>query len=259
MMLEAARKPGKILTLTLYLSLIVILLTPANPAAAKDFLVAIDIGHSCDQPGAISARGVGEYWFNKRIAEGVHARIAAQKGPIKSFLVNSPISDLPLAARPQFAHEQRADLLISIHHDSVQPECLSYWCVQGEKQHYCDLYKGFSLYYSELNGDPDDSLVFAIVLGSEMLKNGLTPSLHHEAKMTGPDKGLVDRERGIYKYNKLIVLKGATMPAVLLECGIIVNRDEELALSQAEYQEKIITSIIAAIKKYSQFICAHTQ
>ncbi len=259
MMPGAARKPGTILTLTFYLSLIVILLTQAIPAAAKDFLVAIDIGHSCDVPGAISARGVGEYWFNKRIAEGVNARIAAQKGPIKSFLVNSPISDLPLAARPRLAQEKRADLLISIHHDSVQPECLSYWCVQGQKQHYCDLYQGFSLYYSELSGDPDDSLWFAIVLGSEMLKNGLTPSLHHEAKMTGPDKGLVDRERGIFKYNKLIVLKNAPMPAVLLECGIIVNRDEELALSRAEYQEKIITSIIAAIKKYSQFIGAHAQ
>ena len=38
----------------------------------------------------------------------------------------------------------------------------------------------------------------------------------------------------MYYYDNLVVLKGATIPAVLLEAGVIVNRDEERALAGAE-------------------------
>jgi N-acetylmuramoyl-L-alanine amidase len=222
-------------------------------ASAKDFVVAIDAGHSAGQPGAISARGMGEYFFNKRIAAGVHASLAAQTRGIKSFLINSPDGNLALADRPRLAAEKKADLLISIHHDSVRPEFLSFWEVQGARQHYCDNYKGYSLYYSEKNADPYDSFLFAIFLSSEMLKNKFTPTLHHAAYMKGADKALVDAEKGIYKYNNLVVLKEARMPAVLFECGIIVNREEELELQGIDCQQNIINSITAAIKKYATF------
>jgi N-acetylmuramoyl-L-alanine amidase len=221
--------------------------------AAKDFVVAIDTGHSAERPGAISARGVGEYFFNKRIAAGVHASLTAQPCGIKSFLINNQDGNLALADRARLASEKKADLLISIHHDSVRPEFLSYWDVDGVKQHYCDQYKGYSLYYSEKNADPYDSMLFAIFLSSEMLKNKFTPTLHHAAYMIGKDKALVDAEKGIYKYNNLVVLKQARMPAVLFECGIIVNREQELELQNMDCQQNIINCITAAIRKYVSF------
>jgi N-acetylmuramoyl-L-alanine amidase len=220
---------------------------------AKDFVVAIDTGHSAGQPGAISARGVGEYFFNKRIAAGVQASLAAQKSGITAFLINGQDGNVALADRARIASEKKADLLISIHHDSVKPEFLSFWEVQGVKQHYCDNYKGYSVYYSEKNAEPYDSILFAIFLSSEMLKNKFTPTLHHAAYMKGKDKALVDAEKGIYKYNNLVVLKKSPMPAVLLECGIIVNRDEELALHNIDCQQNIVNAIIEAIKRYVKF------
>jgi N-acetylmuramoyl-L-alanine amidase len=221
--------------------------------AAKDFVVAIDTGHSAERPGAISARGVGEYFFNQRIAAGVHASLSAQPCGIKSFLINNQDGNLALADRARLASEKKADLLISIHHDSVRPEFLSYWEVQGAKQHYCDNYKGYSLYYSEKNADPYDSMLFAILLSLEMLKHKYTPTLHHAAYMIGKEKALVDPGKGIYKYNNLVVLKQARMPAVLFECGIIVNREEELELQGIECRKNIINSITTAIKKYVKF------
>lgn len=222
-------------------------------AAAKDFLVAIDLGHSANNPGAISSRGIGEFFFNKRIGELLHARIAAQKSSIKSFIINGQDGDIPLSIRAQIASQRKADLLISIHHDSVQPEFISYWQFNGKRQHYCDYYKGFSLFFSELNAEPYNSLLFAIMLGSEMLKKKLTPTLHHVPYMKGEHKGLVNRERGIYKYNNLIILKTATIPAVLIECGIIVNREEEVEICKAEYQDKVVSSIMEAIRKYAEY------
>ena len=35
-------------------------------------LVALDIGHTINHPGAYSATGVGEYYFNRKIVEALY-------------------------------------------------------------------------------------------------------------------------------------------------------------------------------------------
>lgn len=40
------------------------------------------------------------------------------------------------------------------------------------------------------------------------------------------------------------------MPSILIECGIIVNPDEESLLKNKEHQEKIVNSIAHAIDDY---------
>ena len=60
---------------------------------------------------------------------------------------------MPLSEQAKLAGKEKADLFISIHHDSVQPYLLSFWEFNGEKHHYCDKYKGYSLFYSEKNTD----------------------------------------------------------------------------------------------------------
>ena len=59
-----------------------------------------------------------------------------------------------------------------------------------------------------------------------------------------------DYSRGIYKYNKLVVLKDTDMPAVLFECGIIKNRNEEVQLSNSKYQQKLVDTLFHAIENY---------
>jgi N-acetylmuramoyl-L-alanine amidase len=83
-----------------------------------------------------------------------------------------------------------------------------------------------------------------------MLQNRFCPTLHHAEYFRGGDKDLIDKSRGIYKYNNLVVLKEANMLAVLFECGIIKNRDEELKLGDPEYQHKLVNAIFNAIKVF---------
>ena len=47
-----------------------------------------------------------------------------------------------------------------------------------------------------------------------------------------------------------ILLKNSKVPSVLLECGIIVNSEEEAKLMDSSYQNKIINSIISSIEDY---------
>jgi N-acetylmuramoyl-L-alanine amidase len=222
----------------------------SRPVGAGDFKVAIDIGHTIRTPGAISARGVPEYLFNRNIAFRLYQKLRTDGRFRGSFIINPRGDDLALAARAAIANRSGAALLISIHHDSVQPRDLSHWWYQGKSRSCCDRYAGYSIFYSEKNGSPRKSRKFAEILGSEMLGQGFCPTLHHAPQFTGGDKELVDRVRGIYKYNRLVVLKRTEAPAVLFECGVIKNRYEEKELGRPGYQRQLVKALFQAIIRY---------
>jgi N-acetylmuramoyl-L-alanine amidase len=59
----------------------------------------------------------------------------------------------------------------------------------------------------------------------------------------------VDKTVGVYRYDQLIVLGWAKIPAVLLEAGSIINRDEELAMNTPERQDMISAAVSGAVKE----------
>jgi N-acetylmuramoyl-L-alanine amidase len=232
------------------LSFLIFVTTISGDCWAGDFIIAIDIGHTINSPGAISARGVPEYLFNQNIGTLLHQQLRQDKRFKGSFIINETGEDISLSARAAIANQRGAHLLVSIHHDSVQPKDLSAWLWQGSIMPHCDKFTGYSIFYSEINRRPLNSLVFAVILGIEMLRGGFCPTLHHAEYFRGGDKDLIDKTRGIYKYNNLVVLKEANMPAVLFECGIIKNRNEELQLGDPQYQHKLVIALFNAIKLF---------
>jgi hypothetical protein len=61
---------------------------------------------------------------------------------------------------------------------------------------------------------------------------------------------LVDAEAGVYRYDQLVVLHNTQMPAILLEAGSIVNRQEELELATPERQMAVAKSFVAAVENF---------
>ena len=95
------------------------------------------------------------------------------------------------------------------------------------------------------NADPAASLLFGSLLGRELERRSLHYAPHYTLALMGHHRRiLVDSEAGVYRYDELIVLRRTNMPAVLLEAGSIVNRQEELELGTPE--RRSLTS--AAIK-----------
>jgi N-acetylmuramoyl-L-alanine amidase len=214
------------------------------------FSIAIDVGHSIKNSGAISARGIREYRFNRRIANLLWRELV-KRGFSKAFLVKGKGGEeITLKERAEIANRTGAGLMISVHHDSVQPRYMSPWVYKKKELLYSDIFHGFSIFYSGKNPKSRDSLSFAELLGGEMVKDGFTATLCHAEKIEGEGRELVDREKGVYKFDDLVVLKEAEMPAILLECGIIVNRAEEHDLSRLSYQRKMVSSVVHAVKKY---------
>jgi N-acetylmuramoyl-L-alanine amidase len=215
----------------------------AARADAPSCLIAIDIGHTRQAPGATSARGVPEWRFNEALAARIPAALAAHG--LAAILLNPTGDPISLSDRPAAAKAAGASLLISIHHDSVQPQYLSHWDDAGQTRSYSDRFSGYGLFVSALNPGFAESRRVAADIADRLLAAGLRPSLHHAEPIQGENRPLLDSARGIYQFDGLVVLKQAAMPALLIEAGIIVNRQDEPVLQTAEYQDKIIDALIA--------------
>jgi N-acetylmuramoyl-L-alanine amidase len=211
----------------------------------QHFAVAIDIGHSKAQGGAVSARGVFEYEFNRRLG-GELLNVLMAAGFSHSFIINPSGADIGLAKRAEIANEAHANIFIAIHHDSVKDRFLEEWTVDGKTEKFCDQFHGYSVFFSRKNAALAESRAFALELGQALLAAGFTPTLHHIEQEHRP---IVDPIKGVYAFDDLIVLKDAKMPAVLLECGVIVNRVEEEQLNKAEYRNRLAKAIETAIEK----------
>ena len=228
-------------------------ITPAAKVAHKspaDFIIALDIGHTPLRGGAISARGVFEYRFNRRLVAELFAQLQAI-GFIRAFVINPQGDEISLVHRSAEANQQKADLFLAIHHDSVKDKYLKNWEFDGKTQKYCDDFHGYSIFISRKNAKADESAQFADKLGRALLDAGLTPTLHHVAQENRP---ILDRTKGIYAFDDLVVLKTAKMPALLLECGVIVNRAEEEKLNNAVYRERLIEAIGRAVQSFAQTV-----
>jgi N-acetylmuramoyl-L-alanine amidase len=218
--------------------------------SSQPFLVAIDIGHSKNISGATSARGVTEYQFNLELSSKLLEE--TQRRGMDAFLIDPSGKDQTLSQRIQVASQRNPDVLISIHHDSAQPQYLQTWDVNGEARKYCDLFSGYSLFYSDRSKYPDKSLQVAHKIAQQLLLNEYSSTKHHAEKIKGENRELRFPKEGIYRWDNLGLLRRAKIPAVLFEAGVIINRSEELRLG-SQIEQAVMASVIAeGLSKYCQ-------
>ncbi|MGH1353411.1 MAG: N-acetylmuramoyl-L-alanine amidase family protein [Methyloligellaceae bacterium] len=214
----------------------------------KVLKVAIDIGHSKRDPGAISARGIPEYVFNQRFASEFVKHNTKHK-KLKLIIINESGKPIRLRDRTRIAAQNNADIFLSFHHDSVNRKYLNKWVYKGEKRNYSDKFQGFSLFVSSKNQRFSKSFELAKLIGNNFVAKGFEPTLHHAEPIKGENRKLLQKNLGIYDV-PFAVLRTATMPSVLIELGIILNRKEETLLNMPSYREKLIANITQALEKF---------
>lgn len=218
-----------------------------TPACERGgYAVAVDTGHSPRQPGATSATGIGEFYFNQRLAAELVAALQAA-GFSASRQLNADGRIGGLRERTRAAADMAAALFLSIHHDSVQPHYLQERTVNGVTRRHTERFSGHSLFVSARNAQAAASEALARRIGARLRSSGLRPTLHHAEPITGENRPLLDAELGVYRFDDLVVLHSASMPAVLIEAGIIVNRDEERALATPAHRQRIIDAVVQGV------------
>jgi N-acetylmuramoyl-L-alanine amidase len=219
--------------------------------ARSAFRVLIDVGHTATSPGADSARGIPEYEFNLKLAD-VIAQSLREAGYDKTIrLVTSGTRMASLFERAASANHLNADLYISIHHDSVPDNLKETWQYEAKKLSYSDRFSGYAIFVSNDNADRAGGLAFGHSLGQELQKRGLHYTPHYTLPLMGRYRHeLIDEEAGVYRYDHLIVLHSTRMPAVLLEAGSIINRQEELELAAPERRLMVAEAITSAVEEF---------
>ena len=227
---------------------------PAGPLR-----IAIDIGHTPGTPGAMSATGVMEYTLNRRMARQIADDLRQQPG-VAVTLINESGREISLLGRGDVANTAKADLFLSVHHDSVNERYKSTRrTADGRAFRYSDRFRGYSVFFSDKNAEPAASLEFAKQLGRAMREQGMTPTSHHAEKIPGEGRDFVVPEFGVYRFNDLLVLKRARMAAALLECGVIVHPEEEAELNTPERQRQIVAAVREAVIRTGAWLRARSE
>ena len=227
-----------------------------KPRAGRKPIVVIDAGHGGHDPGAV-ANKIREKDINLRAATQL-AKILKEKG-VDARLTRSTDVYLKLAERTAFANKNNADVFISLHCNSMP---------KGKSG-----VAGFEIYIMALPSDKD-AMNLAIVENREisgdahsaaeiqkadkktqlllkilgdMQQNDkigasteLTEVLHANAKKSGLPMRKVAQA-------PFFVLRGAGMPAVLVEMGYLTNAAEAKRLNTAAYRDKICRSLAEGI------------
>jgi N-acetylmuramoyl-L-alanine amidase len=230
---------------------------PSPPTCNRtDFRLVVDVGHTAEAPGATSSRGAKEYDFNLRLGTLIH-RSLIDAGFKKTILLVTDGKARPsLAKRVNAANRSSADLFLSIHHDSVPTKFLEKWEFEGQELVYSDRFKGHSIFVSQQNAQAEASVLFGKLLGQQLKARGLIYTPHYTEKFMGKrQRILVEAEAGVYRFDHLVVLMKTNMPAVLLEAGSIINRDEELRMNTAEHKAVISAAVVDAVDEF----CAKRQ
>lgn len=208
-------------------------MTIALCAAAAE--VAVDVGHYAAEPGVISAGGVPEFEFNLALALEVKAELEELR--INVRLIGERGDYAVLHHRTRDA--RGADLFVSIHHDSVKERLLP----QAER------FAGFSLFVSRFNPHAAKSLACASSIGARMKEGGFRPSRYHADPVLGEARPFADEANGVHYYDNLAVARSAAMASVLVEAGVVVNREEEQRMRDPQVRRRIAAAVAGGVRE----------
>ena len=218
---------------------------PAAAAAAQSgaptcdhraFRVVVDVGHTAGKPGAKSARGADEYDFNLRLAKEIAQKLIDAGFERTVLLITAEAPRVGLFKRAARANAMSADLFLS---DPPRTRCrIPSWRNGSTRAQITPSATGSpAIRFSFLSTIPSTAAASrsANCSATQLKARGLKYTPHYTEKFMGHRRRvLVDAEAGVYRYDQLVVLRATRMPAVLLEAGSIINRDEELELGTPE-------------------------
>lgn len=235
-------------------------LTPVALPTANPYVIAIDAGHGGKDPGAIGKRGVKEKNVTLAVATQL-AKYVNSNPRFKGTLIRSKDVFVDLDKRSEIARSHKADILISIHADSVasgsSARGASVWVLSNNraqrenskvlKGDKGQLLSGVSEVLSStdkqnpylaatiLSMSSDNTRSEGYNMGQEILnKLGKFTKLHKKEPI----------------HASLAVLKSPDIPSLLIETGFLSNPYEEIQLNQPNYQKQIAYSIYQGIVAY---------
>jgi N-acetylmuramoyl-L-alanine amidase len=215
-----------------------ILFPPKNRPRTQIKHICIDPGHGGREPGYLSGREQ-EKKYTLLLALELGEQLRKAGYTVSYTRTSDTLVELPV--RPDLARRRGADLLISLHFNSAGYTSSE---VRGVEV-YCMTPQRASS--TNARGEGADTRPFA---GN--LNNARNMLLAYETeKAIVRSTGLEDR--GV-KRARFAVLRGAEMPAVLIEAGFLSNPAEAKKIFSASWRKQLATSIVSGINNYRRIV-----
>lgn len=230
---------------------------------SRPFVIAIDPGHGGKDPGAIGRRGVREKNVTLAIAKALTNYINSNR-QFRGTLTRSSDVFIDLDKRSEIARRRKADLLISIHADSVASGSST---ARGASvlvlsENRATRENGKILRNNKQKqliggaGEVMDQSVGNPYLATAILDMSSTNS-RSEGNLLAQEilsslKAFTHVRKTTPISASLAVLKSPDIPSLLIETGYLSNRYEEIQLNQPNYQKQIAYRIYLGIKSYYQ-------
>lgn len=225
----------------------------------RDIIVAIDAGHGGEDPGAIGQGNILEKDIVLSISFLV-ADLLRQETGYHPLMIRKGDYYVELRRRTRIAHENFADIFVSIHADAFSSAKVSGASVYAlsdkgatsetarilaEQENRADLIGGVG--GVSLN-DKDDLLV------EVLLDLATTASLSASLDMGDRILGEIGKVSKLHKSNVeqagFVVLKSPEIPSLLIETGYISNPSEARKLANRTHQKRIAKAIFTGIREY---------
>lgn len=232
----------------------------AAPTGQKQVVIAIDAGHGGEDPGAIGPKKNREKHVTLAISRRLADLINKEPG-MRAVMTRTGDYFVNLNQRSEIARRGRADLLLSIHADSVAnsgPRGASVWVLSSnranremagwlEKQErQSELLGGVGEVISQTDGNPYLTRTFLDLSMDKSRADSYAISEHILSAM-----GKVVRlHKAKPEHASLAVLKSPDIPSLLIEAGFISNPEEERLLLTAEHQQKVAMAVFNGVKSY---------
>lgn len=223
---------------------------------AKKPLIVLDSGHnpttSTLGAGAMSVTGIPEVAYNDRFS-GELAK-ALQDAGFDVLLTRTPDKEQGLKERYEIANSfkwRRSAVFISIHHDSTELQNLKEITVNHIPTYQTIRpIKGTSFHISRESKKYNKSLILANHIAKAVKDTGRTLNMEHASDNNAKPLPLVVPDLAIYRHDNLAVLKNNELPALLIEIGVIVDKDDERLVSDDGGRTRLVGAIVAGVKGF---------
>ena len=226
--------------------------------AGREIIVAIDAGHGGIDPGASGPAGTHEKDITLAVALEL-AQLINDRPGMRAVLTRATDRFVPLRERMERARGAHADLLVSIHADSVRDRSIAGASVYtlsdrgasseaarwlADRENSADLKGGVSL------ADVNRNLASVLLDLSTAANMGASVEAADQVLSALDGVGVVRKK--VVQHAGFVVLKSPDLPSMLVETAYISNPAEERNLRSSAYQQRLARAIEAGVVGYFQ-------
>lgn len=187
-----------------------------DPHEIYDKVIVVDAGHGGRAPGAVK-KGVSEKGLNLAVVQEIKALLDEEEN-IKVYYTRLDDTNPTLSQRVELANKAKADLFISIHHNS------------SASGTYNEKNGTMVLYNQEDNSEYSSKRFAEICIQNVMASAG-------------------SNRRGLAKGNYVYIVRKSQVPVALIEVGYMTNVEEFEKLQTQEYQKLVAKGVYNAVKQ----------